>query len=192
MPETPEQFHERAAGALRTPPVEEWESWPFQGPVVPKALEPPVEHEKPRHGEGGRDDCRSCATADDRYVWTNEHWRLYPIDPPNGLPIVMLLEPREHFTTPGELPDDLAAELGVLTARLDRAIMSVPGIGRVHVGRWGEGGAHLHIWFMARPAGFEQLRSNFAAVWDDVLPPMPDDVWHENVRLVVAALEADA
>ena len=191
MPETPEQFYERTAGALRTPPVETWDVWPFQGTVVPKALEPPVEQEKPRHGEGGVD-CSRCSAPDDTYVWTNERWRLYPVDPPNGLPVVMLLEPREHFTTPGDLPDDLAAELGVLTARLDRAIMSVPGIGRVHVGRWGEGGAHLHIWFMARPEGFEQLRSSFAAVWDDVLPQMPDDIWHGNVRLVVAALEAGA
>ena len=189
MPETPQELYERARGALRVPPVEEWESWPFQGQIVPRALEPPVEHEKPRHGEGGVD-CGRCSTPDDRYVWTNERWRLWALDPPNGLPVVVLLEPREHFTTPGELPDGLAAELGILTARLDRAIMSVPGIGRVHVGRWGEGGAHLHIWFMARPAGMEQLRSSFAAIWDDVLPPTPDDVWQENIRLVVAALEA--
>ena len=190
MSETPQQFYARAAGALRTPPVEEWESWPFQGSVVPKTLDPPVEREKPRFGEGGSP-CRSCATPDDGYPWTNERWRLYPIDPPNGLPVVMLLEPREHFTTPGELPDDLAGEQGILIARLDRAIMAVPGIGRVHVGRWGEGGAHLHIWFFGRPAGFEQFRSNFAAIWDDVLPPTPKDVWDENVRLVVAALEAE-
>jgi hypothetical protein len=187
MPETPEEFYARAAGALRTPPVETWESWPFQGPVLPKPLEPPVEAEKARHGEGGAD-CGPCSAADEQYVWTNERWRLHPIDPPNGLPVVMLLESREHFTTPGELPDDLAAELGVLIGRLDRAISSLPGIGRVHVGRWGEGGAHLHIWFMARPAGMEQLRSSFAAIWDDVLPPTPDDVWQENIRLVVAAL----
>lgn len=189
MPETPEQFYERATGGLRTPPVEEWESWPFQGTVVPKALAPPVEREKPRHGEGGVD-CGRCAASDDDYAWTDEHWRLYSLGRPNGLPVVLLLEPREHFTTPGDLPEDLAAELGILTARLDRAIMSVPGIGRVHVGRWGEGGAHLHVWFMARPARMEQLRSSFAAIWDDVLPPTPDDVWQENVRLVVAALEA--
>jgi diadenosine tetraphosphate (Ap4A) HIT family hydrolase len=190
VPETPEEFHARATAALRVPPVEEWESWPFQGPVQPKSLEPPVEREKPRHGEGGVG-CRACATGDDGYVWTNERWRLYPIDPPSGLPIVMLLEPREHFDAPGDLPEDMAAELGVLIGRIDRAMMSVPAVGRVHVGRWGEGGAHLHIWFMARPAGMEQLRSNFAAVWDDVLPPMPDDVWRENVAAVVAALEAE-
>jgi diadenosine tetraphosphate (Ap4A) HIT family hydrolase len=191
VPETPQEFYERAAGALRTPPVEDWESWPFRGSVAPKALEAPVEHERPRHGEGGVD-CRRCATPDDEYAWTNEHWRLYALDPPNGLPIVLLLEPREHLDAPGDLSEDMAAELGVLIGRIDRAIMSVPGIGRVHVGRWGEGGAHLHIWFMARPAGFEQLRSNFAAVWDDVLPAMPREIWDENVRLVVAALEAGA
>jgi diadenosine tetraphosphate (Ap4A) HIT family hydrolase len=190
VPETPQEFYARAAGALRTPPVEDWESWPFQGGAVPKALSPPVEVERPRHGEGGVD-CWRCNAPEERFVWSNERWRLYPIDPPNGLPIVMLLEPREHFDSPGDLPEDMAAELGVLIGRIDRAFMSVPGIGRVHVGRWGEGGAHLHIWFMARPAGFEQLRSNFAAVWDDVLPQMPTDVWHENVRLVVAALEAE-
>jgi diadenosine tetraphosphate (Ap4A) HIT family hydrolase len=189
VPETPQEFHDRAAGALRTPPVEEWDSWPFDGTVVPRTLEPPVEHERPRFGEGGVD-CRACAAADDDYAWTNEHWRLYALDPPSGLPIVLLLEPREHFDAPGDLPEELAAELGVLIGRIDRAIMSVSGIGRVHVGRWGEGGAHLHIWFMARPAGMEQLRSNFAAVWDDVLPPTPHDVRDENVRLVFAALGA--
>jgi diadenosine tetraphosphate (Ap4A) HIT family hydrolase len=188
VPETPEEFYARAAGALRTPEVETWDTWPFEGPVRPRALEPPVEREKPRHGEGGVD-CGRCAAGDDEYVWTDDRWRLYALDPPNGLPIVLLLEPREHFTTPADLPDDLAAELGVLIARLDRAISSVDGIGRVHVGRWGEGGAHLHIWFMARPARMEQLRSNFAAVWDDVLPQTPDVVWQENIRLVVAALE---
>lgn len=189
MAETPEELHARAAAALRTPPVEEWESWPFQGTVVPKVLDPPVEHEEPRHGENGVG-CRACSSPDDAYAWTNERWRLSPIDPPNGLPVVLLLEPREHFDAPADLPEELAAELGVLIGRIDRAITSLPSIGRVHVGRWGEGSAHLHIWFLGRPARMEQLRSIFAAVWDDVLPPTPNDVWEENVAAVVAALEA--
>jgi hypothetical protein len=33
-----------------------------------------------------------------------------------------------------------------------------------------------------------QLRSSFAAIWDDVLPPTPDHVWRENLELVRAAL----
>jgi diadenosine tetraphosphate (Ap4A) HIT family hydrolase len=187
MPETPEQFWERARENLRVPPVEEWDTWPFEGPVRPKALEPPVEREKPRFGEGGID-CRACTSPDDAYVWTNERWRLYAIDPPNGLPVVVLLEPREHFSAPGDLSDDLAAELGVLIARIERSVRSVDGVGLVHVLRYGEGSEHLHIWFMARPARMEQLRSSFAAIWDDVLPPTPEDVWRANLDLVVAAL----
>jgi diadenosine tetraphosphate (Ap4A) HIT family hydrolase len=189
MPETPEEFYARAAGGLQAPDVETWDTWPFAGPVQPKALEPPVEREQPRFGEGGVD-CRRCAAGDDQYVWTNERWRLCTLDQPSGLPVVMLLEPREHYTTPGDLPEDLAGELGVLIGRIDRAISSVEGIGRVHVGRWGEGGEHLHIWFIARPARMEQLRSSFAAIWDDVLPPTPQEIWDENVRLAVEALEA--
>ena len=29
MPETPEQLYARAAGSLRMPPVEEWDTFPF-------------------------------------------------------------------------------------------------------------------------------------------------------------------
>jgi diadenosine tetraphosphate (Ap4A) HIT family hydrolase len=187
MPETPEQFWERARGHLQAPPVEEWDTWPFEGPVRPRALEPPVEREKPRWGEGGVD-CHACAAADEDYVWTNERWRLRPLDKPSGLPVVVLLEPREHFSAPGDLPEELAAELGVLSGRVERAVRGVEGVGLVHVLRYGEGGAHLHIWFMGRPARLEQLRSSFAAIWDDVLPPIPGDVWRENLELVSAAL----
>ena len=189
MPETPEQFHTRAAAALRTPPVEEWDTWPFDGELRPRALAPPVQKEAPRHGEGGVD-CGRCTAGDDEYVWTNERWRLFAPKQPTGLPVVVLLEPREHYQAPGDLPAELAAELGVLIARLDRAICSLDGIGRVHALRYGEGGAHLHWWFMGRPARIEQLRSSFAAIWDDVLPPTPDDVWRANLDAVVAALEA--
>lgn len=58
----------------------------------------------------------------------------------------------------------------------------------MHVLRYGEGSDHLHLWFMARPARMEQLRSSFAAIWDDVLPRTPDETWQANLRLVVAAL----
>jgi hypothetical protein len=36
----------------------------------------------------------------------------------------------------------------------------------------------------------EQLRSSFAAIWDDVLPPTPEDLWRANLDVVVAALDA--
>jgi diadenosine tetraphosphate (Ap4A) HIT family hydrolase len=187
--ETPEQFHARVADALRLPPVETWDTWPFDGDVRPKPLAPPVDAEAPRRGEGGVE-CNRCTAGDETYVWTNAHWRLFAPREPSGLPLVVLLEPREHYQEPGDLPDELAAELGVLIGRLDRAILSVGGIGRVHVGRWGEGGAHLHWWFMGRPARIEQLRSSFAEIWDGLLPPTPAAVWRANVDAMVAALEA--
>jgi diadenosine tetraphosphate (Ap4A) HIT family hydrolase len=188
VPESPEQFHARVAGALTTPPVETWDTWPFDGDLRPRPLAPPVDAEAPRHGEGGVE-CRRCTAGDESYAWTNEHWRLYALDEPSGLPVVVLLEPRRHYEEPADLPDELAAELGVLIGRLDRAIRSVAGIGRVHIGRWGEGGAHLHWWFIARPARIEQLRSSFAEIWGDVLPSTPEDVWKANIDAVVAALE---
>ena len=173
------------------PPVETWDTWPFEGSVRPRPLAPPVERETPRQGEGGVD-CRRCAAGDDEYVWTNERWRVYAPAEPTGLPVIVLLEPRWHFSEPGDLPEDLAAEFGVLIGRLDRAISAVGGVGRVHIGRWGEGGAHLHIWFMARPARIEQLRSSFAEIWDDVLPPTPEDVWRANLEAVVSGLQRGA
>jgi hypothetical protein len=41
---------------------------------------------------------------------------------------------------------------------------------------------------MARPARIPQLIGSFAAIWDDILPPVPEDVWRENMALVAAAL----
>jgi diadenosine tetraphosphate (Ap4A) HIT family hydrolase len=106
---------------------------------------------------------------------------------PNGLPCIVLLFPRRHVDL-GELSDNEAADLGRMLVRVERAVSSVPGVGRVHVCRWGDGSYHLHCWFLARPSGFPQLIGSFAAVWDDVLPPTPQDVRDENLRLVAAAL----
>jgi diadenosine tetraphosphate (Ap4A) HIT family hydrolase len=186
MPETPEQRHARAVEALRTPPVHEWDTWPFEGEVRPKPLAP-LTPEPTIHGQGGVD-CRACATPDAEYLWTNERWRLTAFDEPSGLPVVVILEPREHFAGPADLPDELAREQGVMLGRVERAVLAVDGIARVHIGRWGEGAEHLHWWFIGRPAGFGQLRSSMAEIWDEVLPPTPQDVWDDNLARVVQAL----
>jgi len=99
-----------------------------------------------------------------------------------------MLEPRVHYAEPGDLPDELAAELGVLLAAIERAVRSIPHVGRVHVCRWGDGSEHLHWWFMARPARIAQLASSFAAIWDDVLPPVPEEIWRENLAIVAREL----
>jgi hypothetical protein len=112
MAETPEEFYERVANHLRMPPVHEWETFPFDGDLRQRRLQSPVDYEKPRYGEGGVD-CQACAKPDADYLWTAEQWRLRSPGP-TGLPVILLLEPRLHYAEPGDLPDELAAECGVL------------------------------------------------------------------------------
>lgn len=187
MPETPEQIYARAVHALRMPPVHEWETFPFEGEMRPRPLQPPAEHEVPRNGAGGVD-CRACKAPDADYLWTTERWRLKPLGPPSGLPVILILEPRHHYGEPGDLPDELAAELGRLLARIERSMRSIGNIGRVHVCRWGDGGEHLHWWFLARPARLPQLIGSFAAIWDDILPPTPEAVWRADLAGIVREL----
>ena len=191
MPETPEQLHARVAHDLRMPPVQEWDTFPFDGEMRPRALRPPLDQEVARSGAGGVD-CRACAAPDSAYIWTSERWRLCTTVQPTGLSVIVLLEPRAHYAEPGDLPDDLASELGILLVRIERAVREIPDVGRVHVCRWGDGSEHLHWWFMARPARFPQLIGSFAAIWDDILPPLPEETWRENLAVVTRALDGSA
>jgi len=109
------------------------------------------------------------------------------MDRPSGLPCVLILESRSHLDI-GDLPNLLAAELGVMTVRVERAIRSLDGVERVHINRWGDGAAHLHLWFLARPTGQLQLRGSFLSLWDDILEPISDEQWRENLALVAAWL----
>jgi diadenosine tetraphosphate (Ap4A) HIT family hydrolase len=185
MPETADEIYRRSAGALRMPPVEHWETFPFEGELRPRPLVRPGGEPK-RAGEGGVD-CHSCTAPDETYLWTDDNWRL-KAPARNGLPAVVLLESREHYAELSDLPDEMAADLGLKLARIERALLSVGEVGRVHVCRWGDGAEHLHWWFMARPAGMAQLAGSFAAIWDDILPPTPADVWDDNLARVVQAL----
>lgn len=163
-----------------------WPSFPFEGTLSVKAPEAPVIPEPARKGEDIAD-CSACQAPDDSYIWVNERWRVRATETPPGLPMVLLLEPRSHLDL-GDLPNLLAAELGVMTVRVERAIRSLDNVARVHVNRWGDGAAHLHVWFMARPLGQLQLRGSFLAMWDDILPPIPEAHWKESLAHVAAWL----
>jgi hypothetical protein len=52
----------------------------------------------------------------------------------------------------------------------------------------GDGSEHFHLWFLARPLGMMQLRGPMLAVWDELLPKVPDEEFQQNVRTMVAAL----
>jgi hypothetical protein len=168
------------------PDFTRWPSFPFEGDMRVKQLAAPVEVEPPRSGEDASD-CIACGTPDDAYIWVSDRWRVRAMDRPTGLPMVLILECRSHLDL-GDLPNLLAAELGVMTVRLERAIRSLDGVARVHVNRWGDGSAHLHMWFLARPYGRLQLRGTFLSLWDDILPVIPEHQWRENLALVAAWL----
>lgn len=168
------------------PAFASWPTFPFEGELRIKQLDEPVAEEPPRHGEDPSE-CSACRAPDDAYIWVSERWRVRALDRPTGLPMVLILESRSHLDL-GDLPNLLAAELGVLTVRLERAIRSLDGVARVHVNRWGDGSAHLHVWFLARPYGRLQLRGTFLSLWDDILPRIPEAQWRENLAMVAAWL----
>ncbi|MEU7955853.1 hypothetical protein [Micromonospora humida] len=168
------------------PDFTQWPSFPFEGDLRVKQLDEPVAVEPPRKGEGLRE-CIACNAPDDAYIWVGERWRVRAMDRPTGLPMVLILESRSHLDL-GDLPNLLAAELGVMTVRLERAIRSLDGVARVHVNRWGDGSAHLHMWFLARPYGRLQLRGTFLSLWDSILPPISESRWRENLAHVAAWL----
>jgi hypothetical protein len=151
-----------------------------------RKLDPPVAKEPERHGEDP-EQCATCRAPDSEYIWVANRWRVRSLERPSGLPVVVILESRSHLDL-GDLPNLLAAELGVMTVRLERAIRSLEDVARVHVNRWGDGSAHLHLWFLARPAGRLQLRGTFLSLWDDILPPISEQRWRENLALVAAWL----
>lgn len=166
-----------------------WEIFPFESDglrVVP--LKSPELPEPPRRGEHGAS-CDSCAAVGGGAIWQDPRWRLVTFRESSGSPLVMMLQPKAHFDL-ADLPDDLASELGILVAHVARAIESLAHIARAHVSRWGDGGAHLHIFFFARPAGFVQLQGTCLAIWDDLLPPTPEAVRDADALAVARSLAA--
>lgn len=97
------------------PPLEEWETWPFDGSVEPRTLEPPVAAEQPR-----RVGCRRCERGLDGVLWSNDNWLVSALAAPSGLPVVVILETREHLDFP-QLSDTLAAELGPIMLKVQRS-----------------------------------------------------------------------
>jgi len=193
MPLSPDEFHARALtaaddeGRLPLSRMTEWDISPFEPEGLRVSpLRAPVVPEPPRHGEAGID-CESCQRSDDG-IWSNERWRLTQVAGV-GVPLALMLHPRDHHDL-ADLDDDLAAELGVLGTHLVRHVEALPHISRCHVYRYGDGGAHLHVWFYARPEGQPQLLGSWLVVWDDLLPPYPPDAAAADATTVAKRLVA--
>lgn len=174
-------------GRLPLGDVSAWDIFPFERAGLRlRELEDPVAPEPPRSGVDPTA-CRRCAAPDEDFAWAGERWRLSAPDRTRVPQLV--LEPRAHVDL-GDLDEDAAGELGRLVVRVERALAAVPGIGRVHVHRWGDGDAHLHVFFLGRPEGLLQMRGLTMPVWANHLPLLPPDEWAAIVDAVVVALGA--
>lgn len=187
--ESAEDFHARVAAATddegRLPVAIElmpgWDIFPFEleGLRI-KPLQDMYDEEPPRSGEDPAD-C-ACARPEDperaaQVAWSNERWQLKALD--MRIPVALILQPRAHHDL-ADLPDDLASEMGRLTVAVAAAVEELPSVGRCHVGRYGDGGAHLHPFFFGRPARMPQLRGSTLLDWEENLPPVPEAVRRAN------------
>ncbi len=192
MPESPEELYARVValvgedGRLPMPPSAEWDIFPWEevdGQWAPKVVRPPLDAEPPRSGESEDRPCHCRSGEPDNAIWRNERWVVTSPDKPGGLPLVLFLHPREHLDL-GDLDDSLAAEYGRVSVWLHRIMSNLPHIGRVHVNKWGDGGAHLHVCFMARHERLPHILGSLTPEWDEMLPPAPEDIWRADLRHV--------
>jgi diadenosine tetraphosphate (Ap4A) HIT family hydrolase len=189
----PDEFYNHALAAadgehrLPLARMTAWEISPFEpGGLRVAPLHPPVLPEPARAGEDAAD-CHACA-ARNVGIWLDDTWRLTRISNV-GVPLVLMLHPRDHYDL-ADLPDERAAELGVLTTHIVRHMQALPNISRTHVYRIGDGAAHLHIWFFARPEGQAQLYGSWMVIWDDLLPEYPEFVAEADAAVIAGALVA--
>lgn len=189
----PDEFYDHAIAAadseqrLPLARMTGWDISPFEADGLRVSrLRPPVLPEPPRHGEDPSD-CGSCRDRD-KGIWFSERWRLTRIGGV-GVPLVLMLHPLDHYDM-ADLPDELAAELGVLSKHITGHIQALPHITRAHIYRIGDGGAHLHIWFFARPEGQAQMYGSWMVIWDDLLPEYPAEVAEADAVIVAEALAA--
>ena len=197
MAETAEQVYARIVAAvgedghLPMPPQGDWDIFPWtvvDGAIAPRALPPPAD-EAPRWGESPEKPCGLCAKGvePDRVVWEDEQWVLTHDGGPTGLPVVVVLHSREHLDY-GELDDDQASELGRISNRLVRIVEGLDNVARCHVNRWGDGGEHLHLWFVGRTARLSNVLGSPTIDWDEIIPPGPEDVWREDLHAIATKL----
>ena len=196
-PESIEEYYARIAAATddegRLPvAVEEmpgWDIYPYEiDSLRLKPLQPLAAEEPPRRGEAASDCWCTQPTGEDdgTLVWSNERWRLQ-IARSTGLPVALLLSPLEHHDLPS-LPTELAAEMGELIVAVGDAIEHVPSVGRFQLAKYGDGGAHAHLFFMGRPARILQFRGSPLIDWEENLPRVPLEVLQRNARVVADRL----
>ena len=97
------------------------------------------------------------------------------------------LASRVHVDSFSDLPEELQVDFGRVAARVERAILALGDVARVHLYRWGDGGAHFHVWFLPRPLGMLEASGMMLPLWEDALPNLPDEELAAAAGRVAAA-----
>ena len=160
---------------------------PYLDPLIVRQPGERVVPEPPRRGEPGGEPCGICGGASTDALWSDENWTLHaPVG--GSLPGSVWLASRVHADSFSDLPDEVAADFGRVAARVERAILGLGGVGRVHLYRWGDGGAHFHVWFLPRPLGMLEASGMMLPLWEDVLPNVGDDELAAAAARIAAAM----
>lgn len=181
-------YHDRLpiGTSLSAAPLLESPLFGFEGDVRMRPLEPMLVPERPRQGERDATDCFHCTRGRQAAIWADDIWHVDHL-PRTGLPFFAGLAPNAHVRL-DQLSGDQLTTFGDVVQRLAAAVGSIDGVARTHFSRWGDGGAHFHLHFLARPLGMMQGRGPMLAFWDDVLPPLDDEMLAANARTVAAAM----
>ena len=160
---------------------------PYAEPLTVLPLDDAVIPEPPRRGEPGGEPCGVCSGSATKAVWGDDHFTMHP--PVGGsLAGVVWVASREHVDSFRDLSPDALAAFGPLVARIENAILSLGDVGRVHLYRWGDGGAHFHVWLMPRPLGMLDAQNFMLPLWEDVLPNVTDEELRAAAERVAAAI----
>lgn len=160
---------------------------PYEEPLVPRKPGERVLPEPPRRGEPGGEPCGICSGETAGAVWSDDHWTLHP-PVQSSLPGTVWLASRQHFDSFADMPGELAADFGRIVARVERAILSLGDVARVHLYRWGDGGAHFHVWLLPRPLGMVEAKGAMLPLWEDVMDNVPDEELRAAAERVAAAM----
>jgi diadenosine tetraphosphate (Ap4A) HIT family hydrolase len=123
-------------------------------------------------------------------AWPDDLSSLHP--PVGGsLPGTVWLASKSHVDSFRDLRPVAAQDFGLVVGAIEPAIYSLGNVGRLHLYRWGDGGAHFHVWFLPRPLGMLKACNMTLPLWEDVLPKVPDEEMRAAAKQVAAALEEE-
>lgn len=169
---------------------------PYAEPLTRLEPRPRVIPEPPRVGEPGGDPCGLCEwlagyeqSEHEPPIWADADWALCRATGVT-IPGVVWLTSRTHHDSFADLPERLAQSYGPVVARVERAILGLGDIARVHVYRWGDGSAHFHVWFYPRPLGMLEAKREMLPLWADLLPEAPKEVVADAERKIAVAMAA--